>query len=100
MIETRYKYPEETRTYSFEFEDQDEIEAGESLSATVTVTKTQVAGDADTLTVGTPAVAGTKVNVEISGGALNDVYQLRCDVTTSSGAIISLVGLLAIRRVN
>lgn len=93
-----FKQPAESRLYTFEFADQVEIaDAGESLTGTPTITVTLLSGSGS-LTVGSPTISGTKVQVQISGGTAEDRFQVVCQVNTSGSHVLECTGELRIKR--
>lgn len=72
------KQPAESRLYSIDFANL--LGTGESLSGTPTVTASPTG-----LTIGTPAISGTTVQVRISSGSDGVPYKLECVVATSDG---------------
>jgi len=93
-----YKFPAEVREYAFEFADQKEIaELGQTLTGTPVIDATLLSGT-NTLSVGTPAISGTKVIVTLSAGTLDARHKLICRVDTSGGATIAAKGELRIKE--
>lgn len=78
----RYKQPGETRTVPFEFVDK--LASGDTLTGLPTV----VADPG--LTVVTSAVAGTLVNVRVSGGTNGAGFNLSCKIGTTQGDLLEL----------
>ncbi len=76
-----------SRIYSWDFSEFAELVAGELILAATVAT---VAG----LTIGTPSIASGVITARISGGAVGSEYRVVCEVTTSSGSVLSIVGRL------
>lgn len=92
------KFPGETRDYAFEFADQVELQNGETLTGTPTVTATLRRGTPTTLTLGTPTINGSQVQISIAGGTLGDHYDILCIVATNASHTIAALGRLRIAR--
>ena len=75
------KGPSESRLYDFEFAATPEIDGGQTI-VTATVTAEETTSPA--LTIGTPTISGSRVQVRISAGKLGQLYELKCVITTSS----------------
>ncbi len=73
--------PTESRLVSMEFAAL--LASGETLSAVSSVTADKTTIPA--LTIGTPAVSGTKATFRISGGDAGTLYKVTALVTTSAG---------------
>jgi hypothetical protein len=78
----------ESRLYSMDFANLPEIVAGGALAAVTSVTASPAG-----LTVGTGAIAGTKVQVTISGGTDGVLYQVVFTATTNANPAATLVGI-------
>lgn len=91
------KQPDEVRQYTFDYSAQLEVVAGETLTGSPTVTATVLNG-AGSLTIGSPSISGTKVNVTISGGVLGENYAVKCLVQTNASHTLACVGELRIRN--
>lgn len=87
------KFAAESRKYDFDFTNQAEIVAGQTLTGTPTVSSSPSG-----LTLGTAVLDGTskKVQVTISGGTVNQMYEVTALVNTSGGAILEGCGKLLI----
>jgi hypothetical protein len=94
---TLSKHPEETRLYAFDFAQQREITAGQTLASALALSSTRLEGSGS-LTIGTPAINGTRLEFTIAGGALGDRYEILCTVTTSAAATLAGAGRLKIER--
>jgi hypothetical protein len=98
---TFYKSVAGDRDYRFDFADYDEIEVGGLTIASAAVDYLDSVGHTKltgTLVVGTPSVAGTVVTVRLSVGTLDELYDLTCYATLSSGRVIDQAGALYIDR--
>lgn len=84
----------ESRLYDFDFTNQVEIAAGETLTGTPTVVATPSG-----LTLGSPTIGGAnkKVQIRISGGAADVLYNLKCTVSTSGGNVLEGCGELLVK---
>jgi hypothetical protein len=78
----------ESRLYSMDFANLPEIAGGGALAAVTSVTATPAG-----LTVGTGTIAGTKVQVTISGGTDGVLYQVAFTATTNANPAATLVGI-------
>lgn len=87
-------HPGEDLLFAFEF--AAELESGESLSGTPAVTEI----DTSVLTVGSPSINGTTVEVRISasGATENTLYRLKCLCGTDQSNTRALVGRLKVTR--
>lgn len=95
---TLRKFVGEVVLYLFDFSNFPEVVSGETLSSP---SVPAVPG----LTIGTPAVtseirdgiaAGKAVEVTISGGAADTIYEVQCAVATSGGSTRIVKGALAV----
>lgn len=74
-----------SRVYSFDFKLFNELVTGQTISlATVTATP----GTSPALTLGSPTISGSQVNVNLSSGAAGTLYTIKVDITTSGGSVI------------
>jgi hypothetical protein len=94
-MSTLYKYPDDDRLYDFDFSLQAELVDGQTI-ASATVDQTVRSGGSGALTIGTPAISGGRVQVQITGGVEGSTYALTCEITTSSGSKIVGIGALHI----
>lgn len=85
MPNTLIKYVAEDRVYDFDFALMPEIAGGQTIATVVSFSATPTG-----LTFGTPAISGTKVLCQITGGTADVVYTVTCVITTSGGR--TLVG--------
>lgn len=87
------KIAAESRQYDFDFTNQVEIAAGQTLTGTPTVTSSPSG-----LTLTGPVLDSTnkKAQVTISGGTVNETYEVTCTVGTSGGATLVACGELLI----
>lgn len=86
----------ETKAYTFDFSSQ--LGVGVTLSSP-TVTATVYSGtdsSPSSIVSGSASAAGAVVTQKITAGTLGVIYELLCQVTTSDGQTLQLVGLLAI----
>jgi hypothetical protein len=80
----------ESESYLANFDWTDVVATGETVSsATVTAVPT-------TLTIGSPGLSDAIVQVRLSGGTGDDVYELKCVAVTSLGNTLTGVGLLIV----
>ncbi len=80
-----------SRAYEFDFGDFEEVIAGAVLSAP------SVTASPSGLTIGSPVVSGTDVNVQISGGTAGVAYLVTCTVTLGGGpSTVDQVGTLSV----
>lgn len=90
------KAPAEVRDFSVDFQAYEEIdEEGQTLTGTPTVGPSSPVG----LTIGTPAISGTKVVAQISGGAAGVSYGVRFTVSTSGSKTLSRLLTLDVKDV-
>ena len=68
------------------------LESGETISAVSNFTATPAG-----LTIGTPAISGTKAQARISGGTDGVLYHVTVTITTSAGNTRSDCGDLLVR---
>jgi hypothetical protein len=87
------KTVEENLTYFLDAKLLPEIVAGDTLSSVVGIVVSPIDG---TLTLGTPSISGTQVQVQISGGTLDTTYSLKAKVNLASGKLRTLGGKLRI----
>lgn len=80
------KWSGDRRNYSFDFSAIDEISVGNETLASATVTCSPSG-----LTIGTPSVTTTEVQVEIRGGTAGTTYRVLIAATTSGGSIFDEV---------
>lgn len=66
--------------------------AGALPAATITVTRSD--GQASDLTLGTPRVAGSQVQLALAGGTNGLTYSLTCLMTTQAGNLLAVQGQL------
>ncbi len=89
--DTYEKRPDFSRLYDFSYGDFEEIVAGETISSADPVTADQAG-----LTIGAAAIAGSRVQVRISGGTSGKTYLLTSSVLTSGGNRLSMQGALSV----
>lgn len=78
MIPTLSKYPQETRTVTFDF--REKLASGDTLAGSPSIT----ASAGLTLTGPTISVPLAQCYVHVSGGAVGNTYQVRCEVATTN----------------
>lgn len=93
-ITTLEKFREESRLFSFDFSLQPELRT----VPPAVLDAPAVTATPDGLTIGTPAVSGTRVNVQLSEGTNGVTYLVECLVNTDGGAVIAGIGKLKILR--
>lgn len=91
MLPTLRKYAQEIRTLTFDFHDK--LTAGDTLAGTVSITAS--AG----LTLTGPSVNTTAAQayVHVSGGAVGNDYEVRCEVSTTNGDYLREVAIIEVR---
>lgn len=89
MSQQLQKRSDWSRLYNFEFAQFEEIVAGDTISS---ASVPAVVG----LTLGTPAISGSQVQLTIAGGTVGATYKVVCTITTAASRILSIEGLLAI----
>ena len=72
-------------TYAFDFLRQSWWTPGIIVSSPAPVVTQQGSPGSSPLTIGTPALVGSQVQVTISGGTIGATYQLWCQVTLTDG---------------
>jgi hypothetical protein len=95
---TLCKFPGEMMVFAFDLSEQPEIVAGDTLSGTPTVAHTLVSGSG-TLTLGSPSISGSKIQLQVSGGTNGATWKLVVTVATLGGSTICAKGLLKIDEV-
>ena len=88
--ETNSKHPDDSLLYEFEFANL--LDDGASLSGTPTVVEIDTAD----LTIGSPSIVGTTVQVRISGGTENTLYHVKCQCGDSDGNTWNIPGRLKV----
>lgn len=94
---TIYKLAEWDRVYTFPFGSSSPgggfIEFNGSPTPTV-VSQTITADPG--ITVGSPSVSGSTISVAISGGTVGQSYNILCEVTLSTGDVLSIPGIISV----
>jgi hypothetical protein len=89
MPDTLVHQPTESRLYNFEFAAL--LSTGETISSVTSVTPSPASG----ITVGSPAISGTKVQVRVSG-ATAVYYKLTAIIVTSASNTLETEGILRV----
>lgn len=85
----------ESRPFTFNFSPK--MSSGETILSVTALTKAPTAGTPTALTLGSPAISGQQVQVQISGGSNNGKYLMICQVLTSLGNTLQCEGYLLVR---
>jgi hypothetical protein len=89
---TRVKRSGEGRFYNFNFNNQPELEDGQTITSVVSVVSVPSG-----LTLGTPAIAGSKVQTFISGGTPGFYFVVFTVTTSGSPTVLIGTGRLQIK---
>jgi hypothetical protein len=92
-MDSRVKQPSESRLYNMDFDELLE-ETGETIATVESIVASKTG-----LTLGPPAISGSKVQFRISGGMANNSYIITVKVTTSLGNTLEGEGLLKVREI-
>lgn len=96
-VELPSKLIGETKTYAVDFLSQ--LAAGETISAVGTTIASVYSGtDATPASIisGSAAASGSVVSQKLTAGTLGVIYQVLFSITTSTGQILQIAGLVAI----
>ena len=85
------KHPQEVRTVTFDFHNK--LAAGDTLAGSPTIT----ASAGLTLTGPTIDTAAAQCYVHVSGGAVGNDYEVRCEVSTTRGDYLREVVRIEVR---
>jgi hypothetical protein len=85
----RTKRVDWSRVYNFDFS-----AFGEFSEDSETISTAEVTSLPSGLTVGSATIDNLLVQVRISGGVAGVSYTLECQITTSSGSVLKLQGIL------
>jgi hypothetical protein len=88
---TLQTYSTDRRAFVYDFSQMDEIAGGDTISSVTSITASPSG-----LTIGSNEIVGGTVEVVLSGGASGTTYTVTCIIQTSSGAILTGIGQLAV----
>lgn len=99
MSEELFKQPAESRLYQFIYSNL--LDTGETLSSITSVEQENLGkvSGSGALTLDTAILGTESVQVRISGGTVNESYEITTLVVTSASNILELEGLLHIRDI-